>query len=125
MIAVALAALTLAAAPTEGVPLGAHGKAVVGQRGAGTYATFTVEGLKPGATVHAILQSGTCKRPSASVASVGSARIGADGRAAWGAFARFRREHVAWSTVSDGGHVIVLLVGGRGRVGCGAIPGMS
>jgi hypothetical protein len=62
--------------------------------------------------------------PSASFAGIGSARVGADGRTLWAAFIRFREEHVAWSTVSDGGHIIVLLAGGK-VVGCGAIPGMS
>ena len=120
MLAVALAALSLATVPTEGVGFGTHGRAVHDANGV----SFTLRGLPAGADARAVLQAGTCTHPSASFASVGSGHVAANGRAAWTSRIRFHGRPVAWSTVADGKHVLRILAGGR-VVACGAIDGMS
>lgn len=128
--ALVLAGTGSAASPTEGVVLnpigGAHlsASAVVGAAGSATRVAFTVSGTRPHAQLRAILSAGTCKRRSASFATAGARRGDSRGRAAWTSRVRFRGEDVRWSSVSDGAHVLVLLVDGKAAA-CGAIPGMS
>ncbi|HEY6960854.1 MAG TPA: hypothetical protein VI408_03090 [Gaiellaceae bacterium] len=128
--AAALVAATtgVAATPTERVILasGAHlsASAVVGSAGTGTRVAFTVSGARPHAELRAILNAGTCRRRSASFAAAGSARADSRGHAAWATRLRFHGGDVRWATVSDGAHVLVLIVNGKAAA-CAAIPGMS
>jgi Cu/Zn superoxide dismutase len=117
----AAAALALAAAnPTETVQLGKLGTVTAGQQGSGTLARFSLHGLPAGTRARAVLNAGTCKRPSASFAGAGSARVDPRGRAVWKA-----KVPVAWSIVADGGHVF-RVVGANGKpLACGVVPGMS
>jgi hypothetical protein len=125
-----LVVAAVAVSPTERMVLtpiaGAHvtAAAVAGAAASGTRTAFTVSGVRPHARLRAILNAGTCKARSASFATAGSARAGAGGRASWTARLRFHGTDVAWSSVSDGSHVLVLLVDGK-PAACGAIPGMD
>jgi hypothetical protein len=80
---------------------------------------FSLHGLKPGSSVRAVVNAGTCRRPGASFLGAGGAQSGSTARAAWRANVR-----LAWSTAADGSHVVRVIVDGR-AVACGAIPGMS
>lgn len=109
-------------APIAGAPVRAS--AVVGAAGSGTRVVFAASGAKPGAQVRAILNAGTCKARSASFATAGGTRADRRGHASWTSRLRFHGTDVRWSTVSDGAHVLVLVVSGK-PAACGAIPGMS
>jgi hypothetical protein len=130
LIACALMLVPVAAAAsrTERVVLvpiaGAHVKAaaVASASGSGTRVAFITR-VKARAHVRAILLAGTCKMPSASFADAGGARADARGHANWTARLRFHRSDVAWATVSDGKHLLVLLVDGKAAA-CGVIPRM-
>lgn len=119
-----------AASPTERVVLkpflGANvtAAAVVGAAGSGTRVAFTVSGTRPYAQLRALLNAGTCKTRSASFATAGGTRADTHGHAVWTTRLRFHGTDVRWSTVSDGAHVLVLIVDGR-TTACGPIPGMS
>lgn len=124
-----VASVAFGANPTEGVRLTAvggskvSGLATAGARGKGTQVSFVVRGLQPGTKVHAVMQAGTCAKPSASFATAGSATADANGVARWSAGVRFHGQPVGWSTIADGAHHFSI-VGAR-RLACGAVPGMN
>jgi hypothetical protein len=131
LVAATLATASPAAAPVETVVLKpiastVKGTATVGVAATGTAARarFALTGLRPGVLVRAVVQAGTCERPSASFAAAGTARATADGKARSSARVAIAGRPVSWSTISDGGHVVSVITEGR-AVACGPIPGMS
>jgi hypothetical protein len=130
VIALLLAVAAIAANPTETIKLkpvggaGVSGTATMGARGSGTHAVLALRGLAANGSVRALLHAGTCRRPSASFASIGSASANAGGVARWSSTIRFRMEPVSWTTVADGAHVVAIVSGAK-VVACGVIPGMS
>ena len=129
-VALAFVGAGTAVSPTERVVLkplaGAHvsAAAVVGEAGSGTRVAWTVTGARPHARLRAILNAGSCARHSASFATAGARGADDRGRARWVSRLRFHGADVSWSSVSDGSHVLVLIVDGKAAA-CGAIPGMS
>jgi hypothetical protein len=130
VIALVLVAAAIAANPTETIklePVGGaavRGTATLGARGSGTHAVLAIRGLAANGTVRALLHAGTCRRPSASFASIGSASANAGGVARWGSAIRFRTDPVSWTSVADGAHVVAIVSGAK-VVACGVIPGMN
>lgn len=131
--ATALAGAGAAAAdtiPTERVLLrplaqsGVSGSAVVGARGEGTRVVLALRGLEAGAKVRALLLAGTCRKPSASFAEIAAGKATAAGRYAVTGSVRYRGEPVGITTTMDGGHLVMIVAGGK-QVACGVIPGMS
>ncbi|HZQ88544.1 MAG TPA: hypothetical protein VFA42_00900 [Gaiellaceae bacterium] len=116
--------------PTERVelrPLAAspvRATAVVGSDGRGTRAILDISKAPPHARVRAVLNAGTCRKRSASLAAAGSARSDGAGRAHWTARILVRNSAVDWNAVADGGHILVLVINGKAAA-CGSIPGTS
>ena len=129
-VALVAAGAGSATSPTERVVLkpvaGAHlsASAIVGAAGSGTRVAFTVFGTRPHADLRAILNAGTCKTRSASFATAGGTRADTRGLAVWTTMLRFHGANVRWSTVSDGAHVLVVIIDSK-TAACGTIPGIK
>ncbi|HEY7398193.1 MAG TPA: hypothetical protein VH538_07825 [Gaiellaceae bacterium] len=129
--AATFATASLAASPVETVVLepiasSVKGTATVGVAGTGTTARarFALTGVRPGALVRAVVQAGSCKRPSASLAAAGAARATAAGKARWSARVSIAGRLVSWIAIADGDHVVTVISDGHAAA-CAAIPGMS
>ncbi|HKP18960.1 MAG TPA: hypothetical protein VJT84_10800 [Gaiellaceae bacterium] len=92
--------------------------------GKGTFVWVRLSRLPARASVRVLLQAGTCARPSASFAVVGSGRATRAGAFASSGLLRFRGASVEAATVADGRHVFAVVANGR-RVACAPIPGIS
>jgi hypothetical protein len=127
LVAAATTSAAAAADPTDTVRLRplAHstvgGTAILAARGAGTSIVLRLHGLAPGASVRWLLHAGTCRRPSASVAIVGTGTADRVGRLARAGSVRFRGEPLRMAIVADGDHLLTIVENGR-VVACGAIP---
>ena len=87
-----------------------------------TRVVLEVSDLPPGTAVQGSLHAGTRATPGASAAALPGLTADAAGWATASGMVLFRgAEHVAFSTVADGDHVITITSGGR-VVACGAIP---
>jgi hypothetical protein len=100
---------------------GVSGTAVPLGVGSRTEVIFTVRGLRAGAIVRGQLRAGTCRRASASVAAIGSAKADAKGVAHWRAFIVLHGGDIPFRSVVDGGHNLTV-AGPRGAVACGLVP---
>lgn len=90
-----------------------------------TQVVLDIGGLQPGATVEASLHAGSCDVPGASAAALPGLTADAMGRATATGMVLFRgTENVAFSTITDGDHIIRITSGGS-EAACGSIPAGS
>ncbi len=106
-----------------------HGTAVATTRGGGTQVVFSLYGLPARAHVRAVMQWGTCRRPSASFSTVGGGTADTGGRARWSAPVLFHGMPTPLRTLTQGPHIFRVFettLSGRyrrsGDEACGAVP---
>lgn len=112
-----------------------HGTAVATARGGGTRVVFSLYGLPARAHVRAVMQWGTCRRPSASFSTVGGGTADTGGRARWSApllFHGFHSMPIPLRTLTQGPHIFRVFettLSGRyrrsGNEVCGAVPSQT
>ena len=102
---------------------GVTGSAVVAAKSDGTRVTLTLYGLAPKSAVRALLNAGTCAKPSASFTLIVSAKATAAGGVSSAAQLALGGKQVSFFDVADGEHVIRITAGSQ-VVACGAVPAM-
>jgi hypothetical protein len=125
---VALAPQTIIMRLQPVAPARVHGTVTLTAVGAGTRVVVDVRGLPPGARAQSFLHAGTCANLahlSASMTVVVALRASATGRArATGRLLFHGRENIRLSVLTDGDHVIVIVLDGH-IVACGPFPRAS
>jgi hypothetical protein len=129
-VAVVAAALTVvvaaSAAPERDFRLRSlGGSRVIGEGtftslGAETGLRVVIEHLKPGKKFRLMLNIGTCARRTAGI-NIGEGKARQDGTSYTSSLVRRNGAPIRFKTVTDGKHVIAVIVGTR-AVACGPIP---
>lgn len=97
------------------------GEGTIKSVGSETGLTVVLRGLVPGKKFRLVLSAGTCAKRQAPFTGLGEGKARRDGTSYTSSLVRRAGAPIAFKSVADGKHVIVVHVGTK-SVACGAIP---